>query len=235
VALTIAFELLLPPMAVAQTAISAQAGMINYIEGRVLLKDEPVFDHPGRFLHIEARQHLRTEKGRAEILFAVGTFLRIAENSEIEIVTAGLTSARVKLHRGSMIVDSQMVFDEDSLTVSIGEAEAQILKKGLYRFDVNKGGEGSLEIMNGEVLLVSGGAEHQIKKKRSAVFGGPGAGVSITPFKRWSEDELTEWSAKRADVVAQTIAPGLKRKGRDDRRIFSEQLPNRRRAGLPNP
>ena len=51
------------------------------------------------------------------------------------MVSAGLTSASLRLHRGSMIVDAKRIFDENSLVVFVRDTEIKILKKGFYRFD----------------------------------------------------------------------------------------------------
>ena len=215
----------LPVAAFSQDVISAKAGMINLIEGRVLLQDEPLHEIQRTFLHMEAGQRLRTEDGRAEVLFALGSYLRTAPHSEIEIVSAGLTSASVRLHQGSMIVDAHLVYDEDSLTVLVGEAEVRLLKKGLYRLDA-LGAEGSsLTVAQGNALLVSGGAESTIKKKRSIRFGNPDGAVFESRFKHWQEDELTAWHAKRESVMAQTTAKNNKRQVQDDSQILLS-LPN---------
>ena len=68
----------LPVAAFAQDVISAKAGMINHIEGRVLLQDERLIEVRPSFLHLEAGHRLRTEDGRAEVLFAVGSYLHFA-------------------------------------------------------------------------------------------------------------------------------------------------------------
>ena len=194
--------------------------MINQIEGRVLLQDEPLLEIQRTFLHMEAGQRLRTEDGRAEVLFAVGSYLRTAPHSEIEMVSAGLTSASVRLHQGSMIVDAHLVYDEDSLTVLVGEAEVHLLKKGLYRLDA-LGAEGSsLTVVQGNALLVSGAAASTIKKKRLIRFGNPDRVVFESRFKHWQEDELTAWHAKRASVIAQTTAKNDKRQVQDDSQIL---------------
>ena len=125
----------LPAAAFSQDVISAKAGMINHIEGSVLLQDERLIEVRPGSLHLEAGHRLRTEDGRAELLFAVGSYLRLGPQSEVEMVSAGLTSASVRVHRGSMIVDAYIVYDEDSLTVLVGEAEVRLLQKGLYRLD----------------------------------------------------------------------------------------------------
>ena len=223
----------LPAAAFSQDVISAKAGMINHIEGRVLLQEERLIEVRPSFLHMEAGQRLRTEDGRAEVLLAVGSYLHLGPHSEVEMVSAGLTKASVRLHRGSMIVDAYIVYDEDSLTLLAGEAEVRLLKKGLYRLDA-PGEEGSsLTVVQGNALLVSGGAESTIKKKWSIRFGNPDGAVVESRFKHWQEDELTAWHAKRASVIDQTTVKNDKRKVQDDSQILLS-LPDRRRSGLGN-
>ena len=216
--------------AFSQDVISAKAGMINHIEGRVLLQGEPLLEIQRSFLHMEAGQRLRTEDERAEVLFAVGSYLRTGPHSEIEMVSAGLTSASVRLHQGSMIVDAHIVHDEDSLTILVGEAAVRILKKGLYRLDA-LGAEGpSLTVVQGNAVVVSGAAESKVKKKRSIRFGNPDGVVFESSFKHWQEDELTAWHEKRASVIAQTTAKNNKRQDQDNRRVILE-VPDRARGG----
>ena len=210
----------LPAAAFSQDVISAKAGMINHIEGRVLLQDESLIEVRPSFLHLEAGQRLRTEDGRAEVLFAVGSYLRLGPQSEVEMVSAGLTSASVRLHRGSMIVDAYIVYDEDSLTILLGEAEVRLLKKGLYRLDALDAEDSSLTVVQGNALLVSEGAESTIKKKRSIGFGKPDGAVFESRFKHWLEDELSAWHEKRASVIAQTMTKNDKRQVQDDSQIL---------------
>ena len=221
----------LPAAAFSQDVISAKAGMINHIEGRVLLQDERLIEVRPSFLHLEAGQRLRTEDGRAEVLFAVGSYLRLGPHSEVEMVSAGLTSASVRLHRGSMIVDAHLVYDEDSLTIVLGEAEVRLLKEGLYRLDALDAEDSSLTVVQGDALLVSGASESEVKKKRSIRFGNPDGAVFQSRFKHWQEDELTAWHAKRASVIAQTTAKVGKRQVQEYSRILLD-LPDRGRAGV---
>ena len=210
----------LPAAAFSQDVISAKAGMINHIEGRVLLQDERLIEVRPSFLHLEAGQRLRTEDGRAEVLFAVGSYLRLGPHSEVEMVSAGLTKASVRLHRGSMIVDAQTVYDEGSLTILLGEAEVRLLKEGLYRLDALDAEDSSLTVVQGDALLVSGAAESEVKKKRSIRFGNPDGAVFQSRFKHWQEDELSAWHEKRASVIAQATAKNNKRQDQDDIQVL---------------
>ena len=229
--ITVAAAFFLPAAAFAQDVISAKAGMINHIEGRVLLQDERLIEVRPSFLHMEAGQRLRTEDGRAEVLFAVGSYLRLGPHSEVEMVSAGLTSASVRLHRGSMIVDAHLVYDEDSLTLLAGEAKVHLLKKGLYRLDAAEVEGLSITVVQGNALLVSDGAESTIKKKHSIRFGHPDRAVVESRFKHWQEDQLTAWHAKRASVIAQTTTKVDKRQVQEYSRILLD-LPDRGRAGV---
>ena len=223
---------LLPAAAFSQDVISAKAGMINHIEGRVLLQGERLIEVRPSSLHLEAGQRLRTEDGRAEVLFAVGSYLRLGPHSEVEMVSAGLTSASVRLHQGSLIVDAYIVYDEDSLTLLAGEAEVHLLKKGVYRLDAPSEEGSSLTVVQGNALLISGGARSNVKKKRSIRFGNPDGAVFESRFKHWHEDELSAWHAKRAIVTAQTIAKNDKRKNQEGSGSLVDLLPDRGRAGV---
>ena len=217
----------LPVAAFSQDVISAKPGLIHHIEGRVLLQGEPLLEIQRTFLHLEAGQRLRTEDGQVEVLFAVGSYLRLGPQSEVEMVSAGLTSASVRLHRGSMIVDAHSVYDEDSLTLLAGEAKVHLLKKGLYRLDAAEVEGSSLTVVQGNALLVSEGSESTIKKKRSIRFGKPDGAVFESRFKHWQEDELTAWHAKRASVIAQTTAKVDTRQDQHDEALLA--LPDRSR------
>ena len=215
----------LPAAAFSQDVISAKAGMINHIEGRVLLQDERLIEVRPSFLHMEAGQRLRTEDGRAEVLFAVGSYLRLGPHSEVEMVSAGLTSASVRLHRGSMIVDAHLVYDEDSLTILLGEAEVRLLKEGLYRLDALDAEDSSLTVVQGDALLVSGAAESEVKKKRSIRFGNPDGAVFQSRFKHWQEDELSRLARET----------GKRHRSRQRRRTTSVRIRTTSRSSFHSP
>src|ERR1700683_1079843 len=59
-----------------QSVISAQSGMIHYVEGKVLLEGQPVDPKFGEFPAVKNNQVLETTEGRAEILLTPGVFLR---------------------------------------------------------------------------------------------------------------------------------------------------------------
>ena len=207
--------------------------MINHVEGQVLLKHAPVLNQTRRILCVGPGQDLRTEKGCAEVLFALAAYLRLGPNSEIEMVSAGLMSASIRLYRGSMIVDVRRIFDENSLAVFVRDLKMNIVKKGLYLFDNPVDGTASFRVSSGKAVVISSGAQREVKKKWSVHFSGPSDALVVERFVPSQEDELAVWSAKRAAVVADSLAAENKKKTSDSTtRIMLDNLPDRGRAGI---
>src|SRR5579859_7229058 len=87
-----------------QFVISAKSGLINYIEGLVLLSGEPVVRKPGVRVTMKEGAELRTEDGRAEVLLNPGVFLRIGEKSTVRMVSGDLADTRIEFVSGAAII-----------------------------------------------------------------------------------------------------------------------------------
>src|SRR3981081_3023063 len=79
-----------------QFVISAKSGLINYVEGRVLVDGEPVVNKPGVHSEMKARSELRSKDGRAEVLLNPGVFLRMGENSTVRMASNHLADTRIE-------------------------------------------------------------------------------------------------------------------------------------------
>src|ERR1700738_1242027 len=89
-----------------QSVISAHSGVVHYVEGDVYVQDKLVELKFGQFPDLKPDQVLRTAEGRAEILLTPGSFLRVAENSEVRMISNKLNDTRIELLRGTMLVES---------------------------------------------------------------------------------------------------------------------------------
>src|SRR5436190_3798544 len=121
--------------AYAQQMISARAGMVHYVEGKVFAGSEQLDGKFGNFPQIKENQILRTEEGRAEVLLTPGVFLRAAENSSFRMITNRLIDTRVEFLTGSMIVESDDMLKDNSVTIVAKDATVHLRKSGVYRFD----------------------------------------------------------------------------------------------------
>ena len=63
--------------------------------------------------------------GRVEILLSPGSFLRLAENSEFIFSSTSIYNLKLKIVRGSAIVEASAV--DSSLEVTAGQSQFQIM------------------------------------------------------------------------------------------------------------
>lgn len=227
----IALCFLAPAIAFGQ-ADTGRPGTIFFVDGRAFLKDVPVKIEPGRTVEVRNDQRLRTEQGNAEMLFALGSFIRLGANSEIEMIGSGLTSATVRLHRGAMIIEAFRTWGEDSLKVLAGDYQIAVTDRGVMRIEVPESGSPSVEVLNSAALASAAGQDYKVKKKQSAVLGPDGA--QIAKIKALTADALTSWHEQRAETVLAETPKNERRKRDDsgDKPFGAGDLPDRSQAGL---
>jgi len=119
----------------AQPVAPARAGLISYTEGNVYVDTRAVWVADAHYPEVPEGGVLRTEAGRAEVLLAPCTALRVAGNSSFRLVANALAATRVELLAGSAIVEVGRLERGAALTVTVGQASAPIAKTGSYRFD----------------------------------------------------------------------------------------------------
>ena len=149
-------------------SFSIQAGMILHVEGETFLDNKPFKLVPTKFPYLEPSHHLRTENGRAELLLAAGSFLRVGKGSEVEMVEAGLLSGTARLVKGHLLIHVEFVVDKDSVvSVRVGDGELHFSKKGSYRIDAPPGEPPTIRVNKGKARFVLGAEEYLLKSKRA--------------------------------------------------------------------
>lgn len=182
---------------VAQTfVISAKAGGVNFVEGRVavLRKDgKSGFLLKGDTLEIGDKVTTAAD-GKAEILLNPGSYIRLAENTTFEFEDTSLDDLKVKLNRGSAMLE---VFADDEFKVTVQTEKTQFyaVKSGVYRVDVLKDGTAKIEVWKGKAqvgdinaTIVKGGREAVVNENQ----------VAVAKFDRDEKDDLEIWSKTRA-------------------------------------
>ena len=180
--------------AAAQYALSALAGYIHHTEGEVWLGDRAIAPKPQDFEHVLEGRRLRTGRGKAEILLVPGSFVRVGEGSEIEMISSGLTSATVRLVSGSLTVDLQTLFEKDSIAILVNDQAVRFHKTGLYRIDAATGAAPVLRVIDGRARVEG----IEVKGGQALAFG------SAAPQKRsgGAPDALDEWNSERHEKLA---------------------------------
>lgn len=180
--------------------ISAKAGGVNYVEGKVaiarkegksglLLKDD----------NIEIGDKVSTgADGKAEILLNPGSFARLGANSQFEFITTDLDNLKLKLTAGSAIFE--VFADKDfKVTLDLPDADIELTKSGVYRVDVLSDGSGKISVWKGKVIV--GDEKAEVKAGKSAIVKGKNASA-VAKFDRDNKDALDIWSQLRAKEAA---------------------------------
>src|SRR5882762_8344042 len=120
--------------------ISAHAGGINAVTGRATLQAHG----NGDWQQLTSKEDLETGDvvrtgldGRVEMLLNPGSYLRIGENSEIELTDNSLENLEVRLVRGTAIVEVTGTDDTELLiNIATPHTRMAIVRRGLYRVNV---------------------------------------------------------------------------------------------------
>ena len=184
--------------------ISAKSGMINYVEGEPTVSNRE-FSDPRQVMprqQLVKGDVLQTEGDqRVEMLLNPGTYLRVAENSRVRVLATAFDEMRFSLEKGTAILESVNLRRKvHRLRIMTPSGDLRVLKKGLYRFEVDAEGQVRVTVFRGKLRwiqeqtriadLKSGKA---FDLNRSAKGRLHFSKVGKDPF-----DEINRWSRKRA-------------------------------------
>lgn len=180
--------------------ISAQAGGVNSVIGKVM------FTRAGQSQLLTAQDDLTagdlvTTEGlsQVEVLLNPGSYLRVSENSAFELADNSLANLRVRLIKGSAIVEA-MGLDDTVLHITIVTEQAQVVvaRRGVYRIDA-AGDSTELLVRKGRALI-DDNPRNVIKGGNGVVFRS-GSFVATKLGKR-PQDQFDNWSKERANTLA---------------------------------
>jgi ferric-dicitrate binding protein FerR (iron transport regulator) len=105
---------------------SPKAGFVNAVSGQVNLRpadvareDDPIKTGPSSY---------------AEVLLSPGAFLRVDENSEVVLESAGLNDVVIRVVSGNVLIEDIASDPRLPIRVNIGGTKVLIAASGLYRF-----------------------------------------------------------------------------------------------------
>jgi FecR protein len=181
--------------------ISAKAGGVNSVSGQVMVK------RSGQAPQLLTSQDdlasgdvVNTGLGsQTEILLNPGTYLRLAEQSEFEMVDNSLDNLLVKLKKGSAIIEATGPGEVKLRIPIITEQQRMtIVRAGIYRINVRPGIT-ELFVRKGRMELGSN-REEVIKSGKKVTFSS--AGQSIAKLEKTEKDQFDDWSKLRGQTLA---------------------------------
>ena len=180
-----------------QNVISARAGLIHHVEGKVLLEGTRVEVKYTQFPEVKEGQQLVTEDGRAEVLLSPGSFLRLGENSSFRMTSSRLTDTQFQVLSGTALVEVAELSKEDHITVSFLDRTVSVHKNGLYRFDSQPP---LFRVYEGEAVIGDGREALTVKKGKQVAL--DSKMLVADKFDPKVGDELYRWASRRAGYLS---------------------------------
>jgi FecR protein len=181
---------------------TAYPGTVNYVEGQVSIGSQTLSANSIGSAVLGPQQTLTTGQGKAEVLLTPGVFLRVGDQSAVEMISPSLTNTEVAIDRGEATVEVANLRPQNRLIVDEGNSKTQLVKDGFYDFNAN----------TGDVRVFSGKAELQEADRRVTIDGGHDVTLTNPKLKavgfnkEASQDDLYQWSSLRSSYVAQANA-----------------------------
>jgi hypothetical protein len=185
--------------ALAQNVVSARAGLVNYTEGTVTLRDEPVrLTTKQTYVEMKDNDVLRTARGRAEVLLSPGVVMRLAEESAVRLVSGSLTDTRVAVLQGDVVIEASELFEGSRVRVALADREADLAKVGLYRFTSDPA---EIRVYDGRIEVPSGNADKPTIARKGSVVS-MSNGLIARKFDTDEGDTFYRWASRRSGYIA---------------------------------
>jgi FecR protein len=175
-------------------------GTINYVEGRVSIGTRPMDSKSVGLAELEVGQSVTTKQGKAELLLTPGAFLRLGENTSVKMISPGLTNTEVEVQKGRAMVEVAEIHQENNLRVDLNGTTTQILKTGLYDFDMDRN---QVRVFDGEATVQEDGTQVEVKEGRELNLNSGGSLKTEKFDKKTSQDDLYSWSSLRSEYLAE--------------------------------
>ncbi|HEY6230590.1 MAG TPA: FecR domain-containing protein, partial [Pyrinomonadaceae bacterium] len=128
-------------------------------------------------------------------------YLRMGENSELELSDNSLENLEVRLIRGTAIVEVTGADDEELfIGITTPHTRMSIIRRGLYRVNVLSGDTTELIVRKGRVMLE--GSHTKVKAGNKVVFTSGTFSVAKLQGVDKDRDTLENWSKDRAQTLA---------------------------------
>jgi len=180
----------------AQKVVSARAGLISFVQGAAFVDGTRVILRSTRFPQMNNGEALSTSRGRAELLLAPGSVLRLAENSQLRLDETLLSDTRVTIQRGDALIEIVQLPEGNRIQVALADTTTDLTRPGLYRFGTALH---TLRVYGGEAQVHSGLKKAPIRRGLTVDLDTRlNPSLTVTKFDRKQTDSLHAWAARRS-------------------------------------
>lgn len=192
--------------AFAQSANTASPGTLNYVEGQASIEGRPLTSRSVGHTEMQAGQVIATANGRAEILLTPGIFLRLGNDSTVQMVSPDLAHTEVRLERGRANVEVDQIYKQNTVLVDFANGQTQLLQHGLYAFDAN---DSTVRVFDGKASVYPGQNLEsnikpiEVKGGHQLVLNGEATKPQHFDKDQAKNDPLYKWSSLRSEYLGQ--------------------------------
>ena len=190
-----------------QTANPARPGTLNYIEGQASIEGRALTPQSVGNTELEPGQYLSTANGKAEILLTPGIFLRLGNDTTVQMVSPDLTKTEVRLEQGHANVEVDQIYNQNVILIDTKNGQTQLLKNGLYSFDATNS---TVRVFDGKAAVYAGSnLQANVKPidvkagRQLALNGEPAKPQSFNKDQAQAQDELYKWSSLRSQYLGE--------------------------------
>jgi hypothetical protein len=193
-------------IAFGQSGNQARPGTLNYIEGQASIEGRALSPKSVGNTTLEAGQVLATANGKAEILLTPGIFVRLGNDTTVQMISPDLTHTEIRLEQGHANVEVDQIYAQNTVLVDLKNGQTQLLKAGLYAFDANAA---AVRVFDGKAAVYPG-SDLLANIKPIEVKGGRQLALTGEPLKSQSfnkdqaaADPLYKWSSLRSEYLGE--------------------------------
>jgi hypothetical protein len=178
----------------------ASPGTLNYVEGQVSMAGQTLDAKSVGSAQLQPGESLTTRNGKAELLLTPGVFLRLGDNSSVEMISPSLTSTEVDLHQGEAMIEVAQIYPQNNLRVDEDGITTRLVKNGLYDFDAN---QNDVRVYKGEALVSVGDHVVKLKGGRQLALGDANGKAQKFDKDQFEASDLYQWASLRSSYVAE--------------------------------
>jgi hypothetical protein len=177
----------------------AQPGAVNYVEGTASIDGRTITNQMVGTAQLEPKQTLQTAQGKVELLLTPGVFLRLDDNSAVQMVSNSLINVEVQLQKGRAMIEVDQITPENHLAVLVNGFTTRLEKKGIYQFDANNP---SVAVYDGKAVVTANDKNIELLKGDQLQLIA-NTKLKTHGFDRKADNELYAWSKLRSQYMAE--------------------------------
>jgi hypothetical protein len=184
-----------------QDAHPAGPGTLNYVEGNASVDGRAVTPQSVGSVTLDAGGTVATANGKVEVLLTPGVFLRMGDDSTVQMISPKLTHTEVQVLRGRVQVEVNQLYPQNNLQIDGSNGQALLLKPGLYELNADNS---TLRVFDGKAAAFRGNVSDGdakavvVKDGRQLNFAGD---VKPQKFDKDTKDELYKWGSLRSQYL----------------------------------